>query len=203
MTVPLFVFEERYKRLVRHCLEQESPRFVMALSKPAEVIQEADSPFHRVASFVQVVDIAENPDGTYNLLGHGQARCIIETIEEERIQEADGSKRSLFFTSALEDALERSDPNLERVSAWDALDTFREYARTFFTGDVAGQIEEVIPDDLVFQASFICANIRVPVSDRQRLLEARSLTQRFGLAQAMMEERVAAHKPVKSQKKRH
>lgn len=198
MTIPLFVFEERYKRLVRYCLEQEQPRFIMTLSKPTDVIQDGSAAFYPTGTFVHIVDVSENPDGTYNLMGHGQSRCIIDGTKEERVKETDGGERSLFFSDAHEHPLERIDPNLERVAAWDALDIFRDYARMFFTGEASKQIEDVIPDDPVFQASFICANIRVPVHDRQRLLEASSLNQRFSLAQALMEERVAAHKPAES-----
>ena len=107
----------------------------------------------------------------------------------------DGSSRPLYLSDLDEFPLERSDPNLERVAAWDALDAFRNYARTFFAGDSVKQIEEIIPEDLVFQASFICANVRVPIRERQELLKAKSLSDRFALAQKMMLERVAAHKP--------
>ena len=45
------------------------------------------------------------------------------------------------------------------------------------------------------QASFVCANIRVPSDSRQVLLEAPSLSARFRLAQKLIYERLAAHTP--------
>ena len=195
MTVPLYVFEERYKRLVKVCLEQEKPRFAMVLSKEEDVIRDGQPPFFEVGTFVYILQIAENPDGTYNVLGHGQERCRVEIVDEEAVTDVDGTSRPLFYSEAQAFALERGDPNLERIAAWDALDTFRDYAKTFFAFDALKQIEQVLPDDVLYQASFICANIRVPPDSRQVLLESPSLTARFQLSRKLMEERLAAHKP--------
>ena len=117
---------------------------------------------------------------------------------EEEVMEQDGTLRRLFFTDEGEWPLSRGDPNLEQVTAWDATEVFRDYAKTFFAFDALRHIDEALPDDLVYQASFICANIRVPVDSRQVLLEAPSLTGRFELAQKLMRERLAAHKPARS-----
>jgi ATP-dependent Lon protease len=109
----------------------------------------------------------------------------------------DGSSRPLFFTEDHELTLQRSDPNTERLAAWDALETFRRYATKFFAFQAAQQIEEVMPEDLVYQASFICANIRIPADSRQVLLEVPSLVARFQLAQKFMLEQLEAHEPAK------
>ncbi len=188
MTLPLHIFEERYKKMVRDCVEQNQRRFVIVLAKPAVDISDRDAPLYDVGSFVDILTVSENPDGTYDMLAHGQERCKVRVTERESVQEMDGSTRGLLYTAEEAYPLGRGDPNLERVAAWDALDTFREYARTFFTPDAAEQIDEALPDDLVYQASFICANLRVPVTSRQVMLEAPSLTERFNVAQRLMQE---------------
>jgi ATP-dependent Lon protease len=43
-----------------------------------------------------------------------------------------------------------------------------------------------LPDDPLYQASFLCVNLRVPALDRQALLEAPSLVARLELAQILM-----------------
>jgi uncharacterized protein len=197
MTVPLYIFEERYKKLVSVCLSQERPRFVITLAKADEVIRDEETPFYRVGTVVHILQVSQNPDGTYNLLGHGQERCLVEVTEREDVKELDGSSRPLFFSEDNDLALKRDDPNEERLAAWDALETFQKYAKQFFAFQAAQQIEEVMPEDLVYQASFICANIRVPSDSRQVLLEAPSLIARFQLAQKLMLERMAAHEPTK------
>jgi hypothetical protein len=133
MTVPLYVFEERYKALVKYCLEVEVPKFIITLAKPAD-------------SFIHILQVSENPDGTYNLLGHGQERCKIDVLDEQQIAELDGTTRSLFLSKDRPLPLERGDPNLEKVAAWDALDTFRDYAKVFFAFDALKQIDQVLPE---------------------------------------------------------
>jgi uncharacterized protein len=197
MTVPLYIFEERYKRLISLCLGQEKPRFVITLAKADEVIRDEETPFYRVGTVVHVLQVSQNPDGTYNLLGHGQERCLVAVTSREDVKEIDGSSRPLFYTEDTDLALQRNDPNQERLAAWDALETFQRYAKQFFAFQAAQQIEEVMPEDLVYQASFICANIRVPSDSRQVLLEAPSLIARFQLAQKLMLERMAVHEPEK------
>ncbi len=195
MRVPLYVFEARYKRLVKLCLEQDEPRFVVVLAREEGVIRDGGAPFYGVGTFIRMLQLAEDPDGGYHLLGYGQERCKVEVSAEEAVAEQDGSFRTLFFTEALEWPLPRGDPNLEQVTAWDALEVFRDYAKTFFAFDALRHIDEALPDDPVYQASFVCANIRVPMDSRQVLLEAPSLTERFQLAQKLMRERLNAHKP--------
>lgn len=195
MTVPLLVFEARYKQLVRCCTESHDKKFVIALGKDRDTIRDESLPFHKVASIVTMLECSENTDGTFSVLGHAQERCLLELAKQEDIAEPDGSLRPLYFCNAIEQPLLRGDPNLERVAAWDALDTFKDYAKTFFTSDSQEQIEEVLPDELVYQASFICANIRVPEASRQLLLETESLSKRFQLAQTLMAAHLKAYKP--------
>lgn len=197
MRVPLYVFEARYKRLVRFCLELEEPIFAIALSHPDGVIRDGEAPFFKTGSFVRIIELAESPDGSYTLLGYGEGRCRIRVSEREEVADADGSARTLYYSHEEAWPLVRGDPNLERVAAWDALDAFREYAKTFFAFDALRQIEEAMPDDPIYQASFICANLRVPVESRQVLLEAPSLTARLQLAQKLMLERLQAHRPAR------
>jgi uncharacterized protein len=197
MTVPLYVFEARYRNMVNICLEQERPRFIISLSKDNETIRDEVMPFYPLGTIVHILQVSKNPDGTFNILGHGQERCHINIESREDITEPDGISRPLFFGSNKIWNLERNDPNQERLIAWDTLETFQSYAKTFFAFEGANQIEKVIPEDLVYQASFICANIRIPADSRQILLEAPSLIKRFQLAQKMMLERLAAHQPTK------
>ena len=198
MRVPLYVFEARYRELVRYCLEQETPQFLIALGKSAETLHDSDLPFYDTACLVKILELAENPDGTYYLQAYAQERCKLSITKKEMIQDQDSVARPLFFSELEPFPLERNDPNLERVVAWDTVTVFRDYVKTFFTKPVAQTAEKSLPEEIDLQASFICANIRIPAEERQRLLEAVSLTKRLELAQMMMQERLAAHvRPVK------
>lgn len=186
MTVPLVIFEERYKTMVRDCLEEERHRFVIVLAKPSARVSDGVVTSHKAGAYVDIMSVAENPDGTFNLLVYGQERCWVRDL--------DITSRPYFSIPDAPYPLERGNPNQEQVAAWDALDTFRDYAKQTFAFDGAmEQIEEALPSDPMHQASFICANIRVPAVSRQVLLEAPSLIERFGLAQKLMQERLQAH----------
>lgn len=198
MAIPLYIFEARYRKLVEFCLSQERPRFIITLHKE-QALRDDALPFYTTGTLVYLAQSSQNPDGTYETLVHGQERCRLIISSKEEIGENDGSSRSLYFSQESLWPLERSDPNQERLTAWDTLETFQSYVKVFFSSQDLARLGDIIPEDLTYQASFICANIRIPAASRQMLLEAPSLEKRFALAQKMMLERLAMHQ-TKSQR---
>jgi len=216
MALPLHIFEERYKQMIRDCMNNDISRIVIVLSKTEMdeyqeekfsegVFENADAPtdekelaaelasddfwntsvleeesafIYEVGAYLDIMQISENSDGTFDILGHGGDRCKVENVDE-------GSNIYL----SIEDKplpIERSDLNIERLRAWDAVELFKRYAEVIYPSDVQKQIEEAMPGDINLQASFICANLNVDSGTRQELLEASSLLDRFTLAQAIM-----------------
>lgn len=190
MTVPIHVFEERYKRLVRFCLEHEHKRFVLVLVTHNAPIRDTPVGIAEMGALVDILSVQENSDGTFDLLVHGQERCRVDVLRREDVLEADGGHRPLFFVDDAPTPVGRDDPNQEQVAAWDALDTFREYAAAYFADGAVSQVEANLPEEPLYQASFVCANMRVPLASRQVLLEAESLRERFELARKMMAEQL-------------
>lgn len=180
MTLPLWLFEDRYRKMVRDCLESNQRHFVIVLAREGADISDAGPATYEVGAFVDILSVTENPDGTYNMLVHGQERCFVKNIDEK--------SHPYYSIDPYPYPLERGDPNEERVAAWDALELFNTYARTFFSADAAQQVDEALPEDLVYQASFVCANLRVSALSRQLMLEAPSLTGRFRTARRLMNE---------------
>ncbi|MEX2503165.1 MAG: LON peptidase substrate-binding domain-containing protein [Trueperaceae bacterium] len=193
MTVPLHVFEERYKRLVRHANECTPPRFAIA-PPPNEAMEDVGAARPGpIGTLVDVIESTENLDGTFQILAHGRDRCRLTYRSEERIAEPGGAGRPLWFADVEPWPLERGDPNEERVAAWDALEAFDRYGRTFFAPQARKQATTAMPDDPLYQASFVCANLRLPTGAAQRLLEAESLSDRFRAARAAIDQRLARH----------
>ncbi|MDQ3458901.1 MAG: LON peptidase substrate-binding domain-containing protein [Deinococcota bacterium] len=185
MTLPLFIFEERYKAMVKDCLETQNQRLVIVLARPSARLNDGIVATYEVGAYVDLMSVAENADGTFNILVHGQGRCRVKGI--------DAVSHPYYSVEEAAYPLERGDPNGEQVAAWDALDVFRDYAKQTFAFDAMSQIGKAMPSDAVHQASFICANLRVPAASRQVLLEAPSLIARFGLAQKLMQEQLTRH----------
>lgn len=187
MTVPVSVREERYKRLVKLVMEQpsEPKRFITVMANDEAVIRDTPQRLARYGTLVNVLSLEETDSG-FDLLVHGQERCEVETVRFEDVAEAGGTTRPLYFAQESPAPVDRSDPNAEAIAAWDAIDTFRDYAKTLFRLDSASEIDVHLPQDPFYQASFVCANIRVPAASKQPLLEAPSLTARFDLARDLM-----------------
>jgi ATP-dependent Lon protease len=82
--------------------------------------------------------------------------------------------------------LERSARSEEIVVAWDAMEAFRSYMAGFADPSALEEAIANLPDDPLYQASFLCVNLRVSALDRQALLEAPSLIARLELAQTLM-----------------
>ncbi|NLG09889.1 MAG: LON peptidase substrate-binding domain-containing protein [Deinococcales bacterium] len=192
MTIPLHVHEERYKRLVREVLaqEQEPKRFLIVYEPSHAPIRDTAVRVARYGTVVHVLSAEENPDGTYDLLVHGQERYEIDVTRVVDVPEPSGATRPLAYAEEQPAPLGRDDPNAEAIAAWDALDTFRAYADRRFHGDASAEIDKHLPEDPFYQASFIAANILVPSEAKQSLLEAGSLRERFDLARALMLERL-------------
>ena len=192
MTVPLHVFEDRYKRLVRHAGAQTPARFLIAPPPGDTLDAEGAGRPGSVGTLVEMLDVTENLDGSFSLLGHGRGRQRLRRVREERVGERDGAERPLWFAQAEAWPLERDDPNQEQVVAWDTLEAFRRYAEAFFAPEARRQAEGALPEDPLYQASFVCANLRLPADQAQRLLEAPSLAARLVAAREAIEARLAA-----------
>jgi ATP-dependent Lon protease len=192
MTVPLHVFEERYKRLVRHATSLETPRFVIAPPPADRMEDEGSARPGEVGTVLDVLDATENVDGTFRLLGHGRERCRLVEVREEPVPEPGGGERPLWFAKVESWPVERGDPNEERLAAWDALEAFERYGDVFFAPQAREQAAAAMPEDPLYQASFVCANLRLPADRAQRLLEAPSLTDRFRAAREAIDARIAA-----------
>jgi len=223
MALPLHIFEERYKQMIRDCMNNDISRIVIVLSKSEmeagdeekfsegdfenfeptginsvneiladssdeklltdlmhanEMFPEETAFIYEIGAYLDIMQISENSDGTFDVLGHGGDRCKVENVDEAS---------NLYLS--IEDKplpIERSDLNIERLRAWDAVELFKRYAETIYPADVQQQIEEAMPSDINLQASFVCANLNVDSGTRQELLEAKSLLDRFTLAQAIM-----------------
>ncbi len=189
MTVPVTATEERYKRLVRLALAQETEpkRLITVLAPPSAPIRDTPDHLERVGTLVHLLSVEETEEG-YDLVLHGQERCEVTVAHSLDVPDGAGETRQLHFAEFRPAPVVRGDPNAEAVAAWDAIDTFRAYAGTMYKGGT--DIDTHLPEDPLYQASFVCANIRVPAVNKQPLLEAPSLAERFDLARALMLERM-------------
>ncbi|MFN3390624.1 MAG: LON peptidase substrate-binding domain-containing protein [Meiothermus ruber] len=173
LLIPLYIFEERYKQMVRDLLAQgeDQRRFVITLATAQG--------FRAVGGYVDLLAASENPDGTFNIVCRGGERCRVEGVGV--------FEKNLYQTTLdIPWPLERSARSEEIVAAWDAMEVFRSYMAGVADPSALEEAIANLPDDPLYQASFLCVNLRVSALDRQALLEAPSLIARLELAQTLM-----------------
>ncbi len=185
MTLPLRVFEARYKRLVKAAMDMEKPAFVVGTLPDTGEAEPAEA-----GTRMEIVETQDQPDGTIHLLAHGIERVRVTLDTVELVAEPTGGERPLHWVNAEPWPVERVDPNAERLAAWDAVTAFEAYSERFFAESVRKQARAAMPDEPLYQASFVCANLHLPYTEARRLLAAPSLVQRLSDATDMMYERL-------------
>ena len=167
-TLPLHIFEERYKKMVNLCLESNSPFGVLLIRSGSEV-DEAAEPFE-IGTTARIVRVQHLDAGRMNLICLGEqrfrlSRQVSETpylvAEVEPLQSIDG----------------------EGQEAKDVADTvaalFAEYHRLYLA--VSNQWTRQIgmpgaPSEL---ADFVASRMAVDPWSKQRLLEELSVRRRL------------------------
>ena len=80
--LPLHIFEERYRAMMKFCIRHESP-FGIVMIKEGEEGGEATIP-HKIGTAVDLLEVDRFPDGRMNIMTSGQYRFeILEEISEE------------------------------------------------------------------------------------------------------------------------
>lgn len=79
--LPLHIFEERYRAMMRHCLETKHLAIAIALLEPGyEASYEGRPPIHRVCGVGRIEQQEELPDGRFNLVLRGVSRVHISEL---------------------------------------------------------------------------------------------------------------------------
>jgi Lon protease-like protein len=168
MPLPLHIFEDRYRQMMRDCEEEGTSFGVVAIREGVEAFGPATP--HPVGTLAQLRTVEKLDDGRYNLLVVGASRFRVVGVstrkpylvgEVEYLQDADGG---------------------ERVSAEltrQVVTAFRAYADTLrqLAGQDPASIE--LPDDPELLSYLVAATLQVEVSRRQELLEMDAARERL------------------------
>jgi Lon protease-like protein len=114
MPLPLHIFEERYKQMIRECLEQDS-EFGVAYQKGSEI--------KKVGCTARIVQVLRRfDDGRLNIMTQGVNRFKIESINEERPY---FQARVIYFNDESEEKTKDTDKlvrdGIELLKQWDLL----------------------------------------------------------------------------------
>jgi Lon protease-like protein len=82
MVLPLHVFEERYKAMISHCLEDEQPFGVVLIREGKEVGGEAVP--YAVGTTAVIASVSHLQEGRMNIVAVGNERFRLESLRHDR-----------------------------------------------------------------------------------------------------------------------
>ncbi len=160
MPLPLHIFEPRYREMVMHCREENTP-FGIVLIRDGE---EAGAPAvpHAVGTTARISHCEEQADGKMNIIASGETRFrVLETFHRRPYLTA----RVELFREQEADAARLQAP-FDTVSG-----LFRDHLKTLFaqTGRPLGALQ--LPQDPELLSYAIAMFLPVPLHEKQLLLE--------------------------------
>jgi len=191
VSVPLHVFEDRYRALVHRLITLGEPAERLfgsvAIREGYEVGDHGAQSLHRIGCYLQLTDAVRNDDGTFDIVAVGRGRIRLEDI--------DGSG------GILEGTVERLDDGAGEVRAETvsvALATFEVYRAS--VSEVSGSDVLVgdLPNDPTYLSWSLAATCMLTMRERQDLLEAPNAAVRLAMVTGMLQREVRAMRAIPS-----
>jgi uncharacterized protein len=197
IALPLHIFEERYREMVQHCIDESTP-FGIVLIRDGQEVGGGSISFSAIGTLAEIRQAGRYPDGRYDLLVVGTGRFAIEEVSvgeaaylvaeasliEDEVRDADeartlANRATRRFVSYLEllqpragETAEELDIQVE-VETEDAMPAGEpETPDEPALGDPATERRVVIPDDPTTLSHLLAGIIQVELPRRQALLEA-------------------------------
>lgn len=193
MTLPLHVFEDRYRALVHHLLSisDKSQRVfgVVAIREGYEVGSHGAQSVHRVGCVAQMTSVEPLADGGFDIEVVGRGRF--------RLDEMDTSGPYLVGTVELAGE-PRDEGAPARREADRTLATFAAYRERLAQMRGTSVQEADLPRDPAYLSYTLAATCLLTLKERQTLLEAESATQRLILLRHSLHEEMRAMRAIPS-----
>ncbi len=184
LSVPLTVFEDRYRALVHHLLRIEDPAErvfgSVGIREGYEVGDHGAQSLFRVGCKAVLTEVESHPDGTFDVVAVGLGRIQLDRLDTT----------GLFPVGHV---VERTEPEasvgeevLERARA-----TFTAY-RQALAEIRADPYEGSLPRDATYLSWTLAACAPLPLQDRQALLEADDAEERLVLVTDLLRSELRA-----------
>ena len=176
-TLPLRIFEDRYKEMLRHCLDNDR-RFGVVLIREGVEAGGAATPYD-VGTVARITDIGAPSRGSLPISVVGEQRLRILKLD-----------RSMSYLSGEIEVLEEDDGStVDQDILGQAVSEAQRFLSTMLAAQGAWHSAMRIPNDALVLSYFIgiLAN-SAPERSRQRLLAADDTTARLQAGIALLEE---------------
>lgn len=189
-SLPLHVFEERYRALVRDLLTVPDPAKrlfgTVAIREGYEVGDTGAQSLYRIGCLVQLTEISERPDGSYDVVGVCRSRIRLDRLDGSgtypvgEVTDLDAGEGNVP-TSAVDEALAAFVRYRDQIAQW--------------RGD---PFEGRLPSDPHYLSWTLSALTPLPLSERQSLLEADTTYERLSLVTTLLVDELRAMRAVPS-----
>jgi len=179
LLLPLHIFEDRYRRLVRDLLDGPGPqRFgVVAIRKGRETGVDGISALHKIGCVAALRQVAEHDDGRFDLVTVGTQRFRLLELDDS-LPYLQGEVEMLA-----EDAGEET---AAAVSAEAVRRGFRSYLDALAARGANQVSYPDLPDDPVVLSYLVAASVIIDLSDRQALLAEPDAAARLAAERALL-----------------
>jgi Lon protease-like protein len=184
VSVPLTVFEDRYRALVHHLLRVSDPTErvfgSVGIREGYEVGEHGAQSLYRVGCRLQLTEVEGHADGSFDVVAVG-----LERIQLERL-DTTGPFPVGHIVDRPEATSQVAEPILERARA-----TFTAY-RAALAELRADPYDGQLPRDPTYLSWTLAALAPLPMSERQALLEAEDATERLLLVTDLLRSELRA-----------
>jgi len=179
LVLPLHIFEDRYKQLIRDLLEKDEPRRfgVIAIRSGRETGVDGISALHDVGCTATVREIAEVSDGQFDIVTVGTDRFRVRNLGDAQP----------YLTGEVEMLDEPTgDDAAARPAAAAVQRAFRAYLNVLADRGAAVISVPDLPDEPVLLSYLVAASMIIELTDRQILLAEPDAVSRLSAETALL-----------------
>lgn len=193
VSLPLHVFEDRYRALVHHLLTiAEKPDRVfgiVAIREGYEVGKHGVQSVHRVGCLVQMISVEPHADGRFDIEVVGRQRLRLDGLDTS----------GAFLLGDVETVEEPSDTSpVALQEAERTRETFEEYRRRLSEMRGSDVLDGELPQDPEYLSYSLAATCLLTLAERQSLLEAPTAAERLVLLRHLLVEEMRAMQAIPS-----
>ncbi len=165
LLLPLHIFEDRYRQLVRDLLAAPEPRQfgVIAIRKGRETGVDGIQALHEIGCTAALRQVRELEDGRYDVVTVGTRRFRLASLAEETGEQAAAAEAARVVR-----------------------DAFRAYLNALAERGVTQISAPELPDDPVTLSYLVGASMIIELSDRQTLLAEPDALHRLAAERALL-----------------
>jgi len=181
MELPLHIFEERYKQLLRDCLAGDRRFGVLLIREGAEVGGSAEP--YGVGTVVEITEAQELPTGGFKIVAMGRQRFRVTQLWRDRP-----------YLRCHGETLPELTGDLEAARAFDGqvrLLTAEYVAAVYTMMGEDGRRPVGLPDDSLTLSYAVVMLLSVHMVEAQALLEAPTVTERLALEDDLLRRELA------------